>query len=184
MARLSTDELKQLVMDSANGCGLDPFVALVQMDRESAHFAPSVVYGPSTGTSGEKGMAQFMPDTWKRFGSGQHNNAYDPVLAMQGYCNYMGYLMGLFGNYSDALTGYNGGEGHILDPGKFGAPSTAAKGYARDVIAQADAMRGSGQGENTGSISPPGASSGQIPTPLIVGGLGFGALMVWLLLSD
>ena len=170
-------------MDSANGCGLDPFVALVQMDRESAHFAPSVVYGPSTGSSGEKGMAQFMPDTWARFGSGQHNNAYNPVESMSAYCNYMTYLLGLLGDYESALQGYNGGEGHITNPAKFGPVSSAAKGYARDVLAQADALRG-------GSpiiVTPGSGQDGQgskIPTALIVGGVGFGALILWLTFSD
>lgn len=172
------DELKQLVMDSANGCGLDPLVALVQMDRESAHFAPSVVYGPSTGTSGEKGMAQFMPDTWKRFGSGQHNNAYDPIESMNAYCGYMLFLLNRFGwNYEKALQGYNGGEGNV----DRGTVSSRARNYASEVTAQADALRGSGQD----SVLPGDrADSGQIPTGLIVAGAGFAALIIWAAFSD
>lgn len=178
MARLNEDQLKQLVMDSASACGLDPLVALVQIDRESAHFAPAVVYGPKTGADGEKGMAQFMPDTWKRFGSGQHNNAYDPVESMNAYCGYMLFLLNRFGwNYEKALQGYNGGEGNV----DRNTVSARAKNYAREVIAQADALRGSG----LDSVSPGDrADSGQIPTGLIVAGAGLAALVAWAVFSD
>lgn len=178
MARLSTEELKQLVMDSASACGLDPFVALVQIDRESAHFAPAVVYGPKTGADGEKGMAQFMAETWKRFGSGQHNNAYDPVESMNAYCGYMLFLLDRFGwNYEKALQGYNGGEGNV----DRNTVSARARGYASEVMAQAGALRGSGQGAGL-----PGdrADSGQIPTGLIVAGAGLAALVAWAVFSD
>lgn len=166
---MTTDELKQFVMSYASGCGLDPAVALVQLDRESVHFAQAVVYGPSTGTSGEKGLAQFMPATWARFGSGPHNNAYDPALAMQAYCNYMSYLLGMFGgDYIKALQGYNGGEGNV----QRGTVSTRARNYADEVWAGAQAL-----GPSLPSTAPPssGGLGGASTAVLLLALLGLGA---------
>lgn len=180
MARLSIDELKQLVMDMASGCGLDPMVALVQIDRESVHFAESVVYGPRTGGDGEKGMAQFMEGTWRRFGSGQHNNAFDPVASMNAYCGYMLFLLNRFNwDYEKALQGYNGGEGNV----DKGTVSSRAKNYAREVLAQAGAM---GQNSTAGSPGAVGSSaaSGQFPPLLIVAGVGFAGLILWAAFTD
>ena len=167
---MTADELKQFVMSYASGCGLDPAVALVQLDRESAHFAQAVVYGPTTGTSGEKGVAQFMPATWARFGSGPHNNAYDPALSMQAYCGYMSYLLGMFGgDYRKALQGYNGGEGNV----QRGTVSTRARNYADEILAQA-------QSAGPSLPSPDSASSGGLgltSTPILLFALlGLGAV--------
>jgi soluble lytic murein transglycosylase-like protein len=83
-------------------------------------------------------MSQFTPDTWARFGSGPHTNAYDPDQAMTAWGKYMTYLLNLFNwDYSKALTGYNGGEGHVLDPARYKPPSAAALRYAREILAEA-----------------------------------------------
>src|SRR5262245_63255697 len=117
MGVYTKDELQQLVVDYAQGLGFDPRVALEQIKRESANFRPDVVYGPFVGAAGERGLTQFTPGTWNRFGSGPHTNAYDPDQALTAWGKYMTYLLNLFGgDYSKALTGYNGGEGHLLDP--------------------------------------------------------------------
>lgn len=143
------EQLIALVQDYARRFGIRPDVAVAQIQRES-NFNPN-----ANGTSGEKGLAQFMPGTWARFGSGPHSNAYIPEQALEAWGKYMTYLLGLFnGDYAKALTGYNGGEGHLTDPAKHRPPSAAAQRYAREVLAAAghesspaaDGNGGSGSG--------------------------------------
>ena len=105
---MTTDEIKQKVIDYANGYRIDPATAVAQIQRES-HFNPN-----ANGSSGERGLAQFMPGTWARFGYGDFNNAYDPDYALTAWGAYMTYLLGLFNwDYEKALQGYNGGEGNV-----------------------------------------------------------------------
>ena len=181
MARMTPDELRQYVYDFAGGCGIEPAIAVAQLDRESVHFAPSVVYGPATGTSGEKGIAQFMKATWARFGSGPHDNAYDPALALPAYCSYMTLLIGMFGgSYELALQGYNGGEGNV----QRGTVSARARRYATEVIAAAQSLSpGAGSGSPI-VVAPESGQGSEIPTLLIVAGLGLGGLILWAALSD
>ncbi len=128
-------ELQQLVTNYADWCGIDPRIALAQIERESG-WRQDVVYGPFVGGSGERGISQFRPATWARFGSGDHTNAYDPDLAMSAWCAYMGYLKGLFdGDMWSVLAGYNGGEGHIAE----GTVSQAANDYASEILTAANA---------------------------------------------
>ena len=133
---MTKDELKQLVVDYAYGCGIDPRIALAQIKRESADYRPDVVYGPYVGGAGERGMSQFTKGTWDRFGYGPHTNAYDPEYAMSAWCAYMAYLNGYFdGDMWSILAGYNGGEGNVTN----GTISEGANRYASEILTQADA---------------------------------------------
>jgi soluble lytic murein transglycosylase-like protein len=135
---LSREQLIALVQDYARSYGINPAIAVAQIRRESWNFRPDVVYGPYVAGAGERGMSQFTPGTWARFGSGPHTNAYDPDQAMTAWGKYMTYLLNLFGwDYGKALTGYNGGEGHLLNPARFGPPSAAAQRYAQEILAEA-----------------------------------------------
>ena len=129
---MTKTELQNIVIDYAYGYGIDPQIALAQISQESG-------FNPLTnGSSGEKGMAQFMPGTWQRFGYGSFDNAYDPNYAMWAWGEYMSYLLNLFGwDYQKALIGYNGGEGHLLDPSRYGPPSSRAQNYAKTILANA-----------------------------------------------
>jgi hypothetical protein len=112
-------------------------VAVAQHRRESANFRSDVVYGPFIGGAGERGMSQFTPGTWARFGSGHHTTAYDPDASLAAWAAYTGYLMRLFnGDYTKVLQGYNGGEGHV----QRGTVSSAAQRYAREILAEAGQM--------------------------------------------
>jgi soluble lytic murein transglycosylase-like protein len=127
-------QLIALVQQYAASFGIDPQIAYHQIKRESANFRSDVVYGPFVGGAGERGMSQFTPGTWQRFGSGPHTNAYNPDAAMTAWGKYMAYLLRMFGgDYTKALQGYNGGEGHV----QRGTVSSAAKRYASEIIAQA-----------------------------------------------
>jgi soluble lytic murein transglycosylase-like protein len=135
---MTTDEIKQLVISYAQSYGINPSIALAQMARESANFRQDVVFGPFVGAAGERGISQFTPATWQRFGYGPHTNAYNPDYALEAWGKYMIYLLGLFNwDYSKALTGYNGGEGHLTNPGRYGGPSQAALNYAAAILANA-----------------------------------------------
>lgn len=142
--RYSRDQLIALIQQTAASIGFPPAVAVEQLRRESANFRDDVVYGSFVGGAGERGVAQFTPGTWQRFGTGMHQNAYNPDLSLSAWAAYTSYLMGLFGgDLTKVLTSYNGGEGHLLDPGRYGPPSAAAKRYASEVLARAGAASSS-----------------------------------------
>lgn len=148
---MTTEEIKQLVVNKANQYGINPNISLAQMARESDGFRQDVVFGPFVGGAGERGISQFTPGTWQRFGAGPHTNAYDPNLALDAWGKYMTFLLTTFGgDYLYALIGYNGGEGHLLNPQKHGPPSAAAQRYGQEVMARAGV--GSGSGVDVGPI--------------------------------
>lgn len=128
---MNRDQIISLIQDYAWSIGFPPEIAIAQLDRESGHFRQDVIYGPFIGGAGEKGLAQFIPGTWARFGSG---NPYDPNSSLMAWANYVGYLRGLFGDdYTKILQAYNGGEGNV----QRGTVSSAAKRYASEVLAKA-----------------------------------------------
>lgn len=170
---MTIDDVKQLVLNKAAQYGINPGVALAQMGRESG-WRQDVIFGPYVGGAGERGISQFTPGTWARFGSGPHTNAYNPELALDAWGRYMTYLLGLFNSdYASALTGYNGGEGHLTDPDRHGPPSAAALEYGRTLAAAASSGGGS-------SILDPGAAGSGVPWVL----LGAGALILFIALRD
>jgi len=160
---MTTDEIQQLVIQKAAEWGIDPGIALAQAQQESG-LNPTRV-----GSSGERGLMQFMPGTWARFGSGSFDNAFDPSANLDAWGAYMDYLLGLFGNdYTQALTAYNGGEGHLTDPGKYGPPSAAAQAYGAQLAAQAS-YDVTGADSGAADSMTPSAVSG-LPLWLILGG--------------
>src|SRR5262249_39680793 len=115
-------EIKQKISDYAWSYGFTPAIALAQAQRES-NFDPF-----ANGTSGERGLMQILPSTWASFSGGvSFDSAYDVDYNLTVWGNYMSYLSGLFGgDVTKILQAYNGGEGHLLDPGRYGPPSQAA----------------------------------------------------------
>ncbi len=148
--RYSREQLIERIRQAARSIGFPEAVAIVQLARESANFRDSVVYGPFVGGSGERGLAQFMPGTWARFGSGMHQTAYDPDASLAAWAAYTSYLMRLFdGDLTKVLQGYNGGEGHITNPERYGPPSSRARQYASEVLQSAGQLDTGGTGETT-----------------------------------
>lgn len=165
------DQLIERIRQTARAIGFPEQVAVVQLARESANFADRYVYGPGTGSSGERGLAQFMPGTWARFGAGMHHNAYDPDASLQAWASYINYLRGLFGDdWTKVLQGYNGGEGNV----QRGTVSTAARRYAAEILSQA----GGATGFRDGGIEP-GTTR---PNWLLIGGVA--VLVAVVLLTD
>lgn len=137
----SRDQLIERIRQAARSIGFPEAVAIAQLARESANFRDDVVYGPFVGSSGERGLAQFIPGTWARFGSGMHQTAYDPDASLAAWAAYTSYLMRLFnGDLTKVLQGYNGGEGNV----QRSTVSAAARRYASEVL------RTAGQQESTG----------------------------------
>lgn len=169
---MSTDEIKQLVISKANQYGINPNIALVQIQRESG-FNPNAV-----GELGERGLAQFTQGTWQTYGSGSFDNAFDPATNLDAWGNYMSALMGMFsGDYAKALTAYNGGPGHLTNPGKYGPPSAAATAYGQQITAQAGFGPGSVVNLDAVEVGP----AGGLPLWLLIAG---GALLIILVLRD
>ena len=168
---MTTDQIKALVISKANQFGINSNVALAQIQRESG-FNPNAV-----GSSGERGLAQFMPGTWTRFSSESFDNAFDPEKNLNAWGGYMTYLYTLFGgDYSYMLTGYNGGEGHLTNPGKYGPPSQAAQNYAQAILSQANVS-----GSDIGPIVVEPLGAGEFPW-LLVGSAA--ALLLFFALRD
>jgi soluble lytic murein transglycosylase-like protein len=121
---MTTEDIKQLVVSKANQYGINPGIALAQISQESG-FNPRAV-----GSLGERGLGQFMQGTWKDYGSGSFDNAFDPVMNLDAWGNYMVALLGMFGgDYLKALQGYNGGPGNV----QRGTVSAAARSYAQAI---------------------------------------------------
>jgi soluble lytic murein transglycosylase-like protein len=168
---MTTEEIKNLVVSKANQYGINPGIALAQIQRESS-FNPRAI-----GALGERGLGQFTKATWQDYGSGSFDNAFDPVMNLDAWGSYMAYLMGLFsGDYLKALTGYNGGEGHITNPEKYGPPSQAAQNYARAIYSQAGFTQSSVINLDQVDVAP-----SDFPMWLLIGGIG---LLVWFAFSD
>jgi soluble lytic murein transglycosylase-like protein len=169
---MTTDEIKQLVISKANQYGVNPGIALAQIQRESG-FNPNAV-----GAAGERGLAQFMQGTWQQYGAGSFDNAFDPAMNLDAWGNYMAALLGMFsGDYAKALTGYNGGPGHLTDPGRYGPPSAAAVAYGQQITAQAGFGPGSVVNLDSVEVSPIGG----LPLWLLLAG---GALLLILVVKD
>jgi soluble lytic murein transglycosylase-like protein len=176
---MKSDELQlaSLVMDYARSYGINPGIALAQLKRESANFRADVVYGPFVGGAGERGLSQFTPGTWARFGQGPHTSAYDPDLALTAWGDYMSMLLARYSyDYVKALQGYNGGEGHV-DRGNV---SSGARRYASEIMAAAGSQAIPDPGT---AVNLPGTGLGEISTMALVIAV-FGGIVALGLLSD
>lgn len=106
--RYSKEQLIAMVRGASARYGIDADIGVRQLAQESINFTPDVVYGPRKSPAGAMGIAQFMPDTAKRFGL---SNPFDPVAALEAWGKYMRELLSMFnGRYDLALAGYNWGE--------------------------------------------------------------------------
>lgn len=160
---------KNLIVDAANRYGLDVGIALAQIQQESG-FNPKAV-----SSAGAKGLAQFMPDTAKRFGL---KDPFDPVQAAEAYGKYMSLLLKLFnGRYDLALAGYNWGENRAqlktaLRTGKqlTGQP-TETRNYVAKIMANADkaTIVSSSPGSTIINTTSPSSSGFGLKEGLVIG---------------
>ena len=172
--RYSREQLIDRIRQAARSIGFPEAVAIAQLARESGNFRDDVVYGPFVGRDGERGVAQFIPGTWARFGQGMHQTAYDPNASLAAWAAYTNYLMRLFnGDLTKVLQGYNGGEGHVTNPERYGPVSSRARQYASEVLRSAGQMDTEGTGVTTMPFN--------LPIWAIVGGV---ALLAFVVLLD
>lgn len=98
----SREQLEAGLFDAASRYAIDPNIARRQINRESG-FNPNAV-----SPAGAKGIAQFMPDTARRFGLA---NPFDPIASFDAWGRYMRSNLDLFnGRYDIAVAAYNSGE--------------------------------------------------------------------------
>ena len=145
-------ELITLLLAYAAKYGIDPNIAVAQIDQES-RFNPNAV-----SPAGARGIAQFMPATAARFGV---TNPFDPNQALEGWGKYMSWLLRRFGgNYSFALAGYNAGEGNV---DKYGGvpPFTETRNYVR-IILDAAGRTGYSAGQQLGGAGSIGSAASGI----------------------
>lgn len=90
------------IKDYALTKGVDPKVVAAVIYHESGGKPKAV------GTSGEKGLMQLMPGTWKEFGV---KNPFDPLQNMKGGIDYLAWCKENFG--SKYLRCYNGGPKNV-----------------------------------------------------------------------
>lgn len=170
--KYAREQLIERIRQAARSIGFPEAVAVAQLARESANFRDDIVYGPFVGGSGERGLAQFIPGTWARFGQGMHQTAYDPDASLAAWAAYTSYLMRLFnGDLTKVLQGYNGGEGNV----QRNTVSAMARRYASEVLQAAGQAVGT---EGTGVTTMPSLN---LPTWAIIGSV---ALLAFVVLLD
>jgi soluble lytic murein transglycosylase-like protein len=97
-------ELIQLVRETADAYGIDQRIALAQIQQESS-FNPNAV-----SSAGARGIAQFMPLTWRAYGTDDFNDAFDPYIAVHAWGTLMSELLAKYGgDYEQALREYHAG---------------------------------------------------------------------------
>lgn len=105
MKQYTVDEMKAMARAAAAQHGIDPVMFSAQLQQESGWNTKAV------SRAGARGVAQFMPDTAKRFGLA---NPEDPSQAIPAAAKYMGILKNRYGGDENlARMGYNNGEGNI-----------------------------------------------------------------------
>jgi hypothetical protein len=109
-----------LVQKAATALGIPFAVVAAQIEQESGW------NGSAVGKMGEQGLFQFMPGTWKQYGSGDFaSGAKNPTQAVDAYISYMRYLLKTEnGDMQAALAAYNAGPGNIQ----------AGMGYAQKIL--------------------------------------------------
>jgi hypothetical protein len=130
LSGMTKSDLQALVVDYAYAYGIDPAIAVAQIQRESG-FNPNAV-----GRDGERGLAQILPSTWPQatYGAIPWEQAFDPESNLTAWGNYMQWLLDRYGwDYQKALQAYNGGPGNQ----DRGTASSAAQNYARTILANA-----------------------------------------------
>lgn len=110
------DKYQPVADNAARAAGVPPEILSAVVQKESA-WNPYAV-----GSSGEVGLGQLMPGTAKGLGV----NAWSPEENLNGSAGLLASLYERFGNWRDALAGYNAGPDNLK----------AGYGYADSILAK------------------------------------------------
>lgn len=100
---------------------------------------------------GARGIAQFMPATWRDVATAlkfptQHATAHDPIFAIQGCCYYMATILNIWtaprpdsDRYCLALASYNAGIGNLL----FAQVKSGGKPSYSEIVSSLHLVTGS-----------------------------------------
>ena len=128
----NSSPLMPQIVESATKYDVNPAILSRQLYQESG-------LNPRVGTSraGAQGVAQFIPETARRYGV----NVHDPVSSIDGAARYMSDLKAQFGgNDGLALAAYNWGENHVAAWLASGANPAAmpaeTRNYVRSITGQ------------------------------------------------
>lgn len=98
------DQWSAWVYSAASQLGIPAAVVAAQISHESSFDNTSV------GQYGERGVVQFMQDTWYEYGTKNFDDATDPRWELNAYVKYMKTLLNQYnGNVQSALAAYNAG---------------------------------------------------------------------------
>lgn len=98
------DQWSAWVYSAASQLGIPAAVVAAQISHESNFDNGSV------GRYGERGVVQFMQDTWYQYGTSNFDDATDPRWELNAYVKYMKTLLNQYqGNVQSALAAYNAG---------------------------------------------------------------------------
>lgn len=160
-------DLRNLIIDEANGQGVPPEIALAVATRESGlcHWSPNG--NVLRGKAGEYGVMQLMPDTAARLGV-DPNDVNDNI---HGGVKYLRQLYDQTGDWSLAVQHYNGSGPAARS--YAAAVMAIARGYGFGLSMAAD--RGSPAGSKSGGLQPPGAKQPISVNTLIAAGIVAGA---------
>ena len=119
-------ELDWIIFRAGEREGVDPRFIHAVIKQESR-------YNPNAlSHAGARGLMQLMPDTAKRFGNTDPNDAVSNVAAGTKYLKWL--LKRFDGNVSLALAGYNAGEGAV-DKYKGVPPYSETQHYVSAIVA-------------------------------------------------
>lgn len=170
---MTADQIRALIVSTAQTYGLDPNLALAVAQRESGFNQNA------RGTSGEIGVFQLMPATAADLGV----DPYDVVQNIQGGVRYLKQMLNLFGgDVSKALAAYNAGPrrvGSAVESGWnwFASIPATTRVYVSKVLA-ALGLSSSPQTSPTvaQSVEPPGGQYIFLPPEVKTAAVPFGLI--------
>jgi soluble lytic murein transglycosylase-like protein len=117
--------LDNLIRQSGNKYGVDPYLVFLVMEQES-HFNTRAV-----SPRGARGLMQLMPGTGVRFGV---RRPHDPAQNISGGTRYLRELLNRFNNRVDlVLASYNAGEGAVMKFGNRVPPYRETRNYVKKI---------------------------------------------------
>lgn len=167
----SDPAIRAKIIAYANQYGINPAVALAQINQESGCNPNVCSY------KGACGIAQFLPGTWAQYGSGSRS---DVDAALDAWGRLMRDLLSRFnGDYRLALAGYHSGPGAAAAALRNPAGNPRTNNYVNSILAGIGSIFDGGTAA-AGSGSPADASSSLDLSPvLVIGGL----VALWLILK-